>query len=274
MGSENHHQRSRREAQICCAQSGRFFRAFTIVEVLITIAIIGLLVAILLPLLAHTRASARQFRCQITLRNVAFDFAVFADPQMAGDRGHDGNGPRFRIETFQESLYGIDEFWPRDFQGMSRTVPDAAGNDPLRCAEVRGDVVLWNGLPCSQGAVSPPENVSYSFNMRLHAPVVLGPNGLPYTRQIWLTERVLADPMIPLAWDVDGAVAMARDKSPVFSTPPLPGEPLEPYGDGSHWFPAMRHIGAASFAFVGGHVISSKRPTEESGWNWGAYTAK
>ncbi len=274
VGSSTRHRNTGRPSATRASLSCRHGRAFTIVELLITVAIISLLVAILLPLLAHTRASARQFRCQITLRNVAFDFAIFADAQMATDRGEDGTGRRFRLETFQESLYRIDEFWPSDEQGLSRTLPDAAGLDPLRCSEIRSAVTLWNGVPCSQGAITPPESVSYGFNLRLHAPVTISPQGQPMTQRIWLTDRVLADPMVPLAWDVNGATAHARDLSPVFSAPAIAGEDVGPYADNSHWFPAMRHVGAASFAFVGGHVLTSKRPLEESGWTWGTPLAK
>ena len=274
MGSSTRHLYISWPSTLGTAPSCRHARAFTIVELLITLVIVSLLVAILLPLLAHTRASARQFRCQITLRNVAFDFAIFADAQLAPDRGDDGMGQRFRLETFQESLYRIDEFWPSDVQVMSRMLPDTAGLDPLRCSEIRSAVTLWNGVPCSQGAITPPENVSYGFNMRLHAPVTMSPYGHPMTQRIWLTDRVLADPMVPLAWDVNGATAHARDLSPVFSAPAIAGEDVGPYADNSHWFPAMRHVGAASFAFVGGHVLSSKRPLEEPGWTWGTPLAK
>lgn len=249
-------------------------RAFTLVEILITIAIVSLLLAIMLPLLASMRGSARQFRCQIALRGASFDFALFADAQLAPDRGDDGQGRRFRLETFQESLYRIDEFWPREVEAMSRTVALGSPDDALRCAGVRGELVLWNGLPCSQGAVAPPEHVSYGFNARLHRPVVIGPGGQPSMPQLWLTDAILADPMIPLAWDVDGAVAQSRTLAPVFSAPALPSETVGLYADGSHWFPAMRHNGAASFAFIGGHVLTVPRPLEESNWIWAATITK
>src|SRR5258708_5345725 len=54
------------------AANGRRARAFTLIELLISIAIVGVLLAILLPTLGHTIGAARGFRCQVSLRSVAF----------------------------------------------------------------------------------------------------------------------------------------------------------------------------------------------------------
>src|SRR5690242_14076117 len=81
-------------------------RGFTLLELLISIAIVALLLAILLPALGYTVRAARGFRCQVSLRSVAFDFSVFADDNLHGDRGDDVavvGRRRFRLETFQES---------------------------------------------------------------------------------------------------------------------------------------------------------------------------
>jgi prepilin-type N-terminal cleavage/methylation domain-containing protein len=45
-------------------------RAFTLIELLVVIAIIGLLAALLLPMVARTRASAAQVRCAAQLHDV------------------------------------------------------------------------------------------------------------------------------------------------------------------------------------------------------------
>ena len=117
-------------------------RAFTLVELLISISIVAVLLAILLPALGYAVRAARGFRCQISLRSVAFDFTVFADDQLHGDRGDDpaAVGPRrFRLETFQESEYGIDEFWR--YNGNTHQIPDTEKNDPMRCPAVRGQQI-------------------------------------------------------------------------------------------------------------------------------------
>lgn len=241
-------------------------RAFTLLELLVSISIISILLAILLPSIGKTMKAARSFRCQVSQRSVAFDFSVFADPTMHGDRGDDPEtvgANRFRLETFIESQYGLDEFWP--WSGATYSLPDAAGNDPMRCPEVRGRVTLTQGTPCTLGAVAPAENVSYGFNMRLHYAQTTGPGGQVQASPVKLTSAVIEENMVPFAWDVDGARAKLQQVEPLFSAPSL--DSLI-YGNDRHWWPAYRHQGKANFVFLDGSVRSSSRPLDEDGWRW------
>ena len=243
-------------------------RGFTLMELLISVAIIGVLVAMLLPTLGYTMRSARGFRCQVALRSLAFDFAVFADDQLHGDRGNDRTalGPRrFRLETFQESQYGIDEFW-RWGTASTHALPDAEKNDPMRCSEVRSAITLRNNTPCSQGAIDPPRFVSYGFNMRLHRPEMRGPNGQPVLLPISLTSSIMDHGRVPLAWDVDGLAAEQRNVSPVFSAPSLGS--TGPMGGDRFWFPSRRHNGALNVALVDGSVEATSKPLEKNDWDW------
>lgn len=240
---------------------GRGRAGFTLIEVLIALAIMAILVALLLPALGGARESARAFQCQMAQRAVAFDFNIFADNELHGDRGDDGD-TQFRLETFQESQYGIDEFWA---YGDRQTVTlPFAGSDPMRCAEIEGDVVLRRNAPCSEGGVNPPEHVSFGFNVRLHwAQRMRG--GRPGAVRVMLSERILSHPMTPLFWDIDGERAKANGVSPVFSGPSLDDVI---YGNERYWFPSYRHHGTANFAFIDGHVAASRDPLGESGWEW------
>lgn len=247
-------------------QAGRGSRAFTLVELLVTLAIIGTLLAILLPSLGRTIKSARAFRCQVSQRSVAFDFAVFADPTMHGDRGDDTPqlGPgRFRLETFVDSQYGLDEFW--SWSGSTHALPDKAGNDPMRCPEVRGGVTLTEGTPCTLGAVTPPEHVSYGFNLRLHRAQTTSPTGQVQSTAVRLTSTILEENMVPFAWDVNGAAAKSQAVEPLFSAPSLDSVI---YGNNRHWWPGYRHLGRANFVFLDGSVRGSSDPLEEEGWRW------
>jgi len=248
--------------------------AFTLIELLVSLTIIALLVALLLPALGRIIGGARQFRCMVSLRSITMDFNNFADDQYHPWRGLDEaprdegglalGDDRFRLETFQESQYRIDEFW--DWNGsVTHELPDAGGNDPMRCDAVRGRIVLHNNTPCGGGAVSPRENVSYGFNKRLQIGEHELPNGAVVPREIILRTSILEDPNVPLAWDVDGAAADAKGVEPVFSQPSLHSSifPNETY-----WFPARRHNGGLNVAFVGGHVLSTRQPLEEDGWRW------
>lgn len=258
----------------CAAQAGArsadgrrgASRAFTLIEVLISVTIVAMLVALLLPALRISTKAARGFRCQMSLRSVGFDFAVFANDELHGDRGEDSSlgDHRFRVETFQESQYSIDEFW-RWGGAATHTLPDAANNDPMRCSEVKGEITVRRDTACGSGAITPPQHVSFGFNLRLHRLEVEDALGRPRAVEARLTERILEHGMVPLAWDVDGAEAFRKDAQPVFSAPSLDSRIFP--GD-RYWYPGLRHNGAANFVFVDGHVKSSARPLGEPGWDW------
>lgn len=240
---------------------------FTLVELMVTIAIIGVLLSLLAPALQRTIASARGFKCQTTLRNIAFDFALFADPTVHGSRGADAQlSNRFRIATFQESEYGSDEFWTH---GNASEVTFEAGDrlDHMRCTEVSGAVTLRRNLPCTTaGSIGPSPHVSFGFNARLNRVETQGPFGIQAT-PVFLTSDIMQESDVPLLWDVDGALAQSKGVlTPQFSAPALDSQFL--YVNDKHWFPAMRHGGAMNVAFVGGHVISTRAPLEEPGWRW------
>ncbi len=241
-------------------------RAFTLLEILIAVAIIGVLLSLVLPLARRTLASARAFKCQMGLRNIAYDFALFADDTLHSNRGNDENEtPRgmFSLETFQASEYCVNEFWC--FDGEDRhELPDLAGNDPMRCPEVRGKLILRSNFPCTGGAVSPWENVSFGFNVRLRVAERVSPPG---SSTFKLSSRIMAEGNVPLLWDVDGAAAAARGHPPFFSGPSL-DSPMA-FANDQYWFPGMRHNGTGNFAFIDGHVAASRRPLDETGWRWG-----
>jgi prepilin-type N-terminal cleavage/methylation domain-containing protein/prepilin-type processing-associated H-X9-DG protein len=239
-------------------------RAFTLVELLVVIAVMAMLIAILLPALGMSIGAARQFRCQVSLRSVGFDFGIFADETLHGDRGDDERelGSRFRLETFQESEYGISEFWRWGGEN-SHDLPDTAKNDPMRCASVGGEITVRRGTACRNGAISPPENVSFGFNGRLDR----APRG---NSNRWtvvdLSSRILEESMVPLAWDVDGAMAKRNGVEPVFSAPALDATD-GPFAGGRYWFPASRHNGGLNVLFMDQHVESTQTPLEER-WDW------
>jgi prepilin-type N-terminal cleavage/methylation domain-containing protein/prepilin-type processing-associated H-X9-DG protein len=244
--------------------SRRSATGFTLVELLITVAILGVLLGLALPMLAGAIRKARAFRCQVSLKSVAFDFTMFADADLHSDRGNDPSvfgRQRFSLETFQESQYGLDEFWIWGGQS-THTVPDLGGRDPMRCAEMRGELTLLKNTPCAGGAISPPQNVSYTFNARLWRPMV---NNVPTL--VSLTSAITDESMVPLVWDVDGAAAAKKGLTPVFSAPTMGA--AGPYANSNLWFPSMRHSGTLNVGFVDGHVASSAAPLAESGWNWG-----
>ena len=243
-------------------------RAFTIVEIVATIAVISVLLGLLIPALGGTMRAARSFKCQNSLRTAAFDFSIFADEGLHGSRGNDEvdlSAGAFRVETFQESQYGVDEFW-RWGSAVTANLPDATGNDPLRCASVKQPLTLVKNTPCSKGAVTPAAGVSFGFNERLHINEVVSPKGGTVAKQVTLKTRLLESEHVPLLWDVDGALAEEKGATPVFSAPSLGSTGY--FADDARWFPSVRHDGKINFAFIGGHVLSSRKPLDEPTWRW------
>lgn len=239
-------------------------RGVTLIELLIVLALLGVLLGILLPVLSGAMDASRSFKCQMSIRNAALDLNMFLELDDHRPEDPCGRHGHVALETFQESLYGIDEYWR---YGSARSQVSLGNEDdvPLRCAAVRGDLVLRRDAPCSTGGVASWDTVSYGFNARMHR--VEGPGGR--SQGTCLTERVLDEAMVPLAWDVDGHEATRRGVTPVFSAPPIGDGGL--YDDGLSWMPAMRHGSGMNVAFMDGHVDSSRQPLQEAGWRWDYY---
>ncbi len=231
--------------------------------------VIVALLAILLPTIGFAMERARGFRCQSSLRSVAFDFAVFANDELHGDRGDDRTRygrSRFSLETFVESQYGVDEFWAfGDVDVHER--PDETGVDPMRCSEIGGPVTLRRNVPCQAGAVGPTENLSFGFNMRLLRIEYLDALDRPRSKEVQLNSAVLAQGRTPLLWDIDGRAAAQQDRQTIFSAPAL--DSMAVFAGDQYWFPGARHGGRMNVAFIDGSVSASDRPLEESDWRWG-----
>ena len=78
-------------------------RAFTLVELLVVIGIIGLLISILLPALNKARASAAAIKCMSNLRTIGQGLAIYAN-----DSPNHGFLPRAwdRVQPWPESQWG------------------------------------------------------------------------------------------------------------------------------------------------------------------------
>ena len=250
----------------CACSSKRARRGFTLIEILVVIGIMAMLIGIIAPALSGAMARARGFKCQMSQRSVAFDFQIFADDQLHGDRGDDGNRSSFSIETFQENQYGVDEFWRYGQELGSIELPDAQGNDPMRCPSVRTPMTLRNNVACSSGAVGPSVSVSYGFNARLNRAEIIDSRGRPRSISVKLRPNILSNPYVPLLMDIDGQRAQELGVIPIYTAPSLDSQ--GPYANDRVWFPALRHNGKANVAFVDGHVESSSAPDQETNWRW------
>jgi prepilin-type processing-associated H-X9-DG protein/prepilin-type N-terminal cleavage/methylation domain-containing protein len=239
-------------------------RAFTLLEILVSVAIISVLLALVLPIARSTIASARAFKCQMSQRSSAYDFNVFADDVYHGNRGRDaGQSRRFNLETFVASQYYLEEFWAWEGE-QSHELPDNDKNDPLRCAEVRGLVRVQRNMPCQSGGVTPWQNVSFGFNYRLRFAERPAPQS--GVINVWLRSSIVSESNVPLLWDVDAPRAAAASTAPFFAAPSLGSTGF--YANDRYWFPGLRHNKGLNVAFVDGHVESTMAPLSEPSWRW------
>ena len=229
---------------------------------------IGLLLALLLPVLASVKSEMRSLKCSSNLRSICFKFQLFA----AGDN-ENGRGDsevlgrnRFFISDFVESIYRIDEFWDAPDKSLDQL---SAASDIALCPAGAPWVKRRRGMPCSSAAVGPAENVSLAFNMRLYRAEVEF-NGQPVLAPSAATRvrmDVLDHQHVPLVMDVDGQLAGRRSLEPFFVAPPPPVSGAGPYASGRWWMPSPRHREKVQVGFVGGHVLSSAVPERER-WDW------
>ena len=245
-------------------------RAFTLVELLVTIAIVAVVVSLLIPSIRGAMESARSNQCRVHLRVIAGDFMLFADDMLNSGRGHDpdilGSDNRFRFSTFVERQYSIDEFWPDGVSGVFRELPRSGQTAYLQCPSARPDAPLraFRAKPCYLDAFDPATSISYGFNFRLYKrdASLFGLAATPI-----LNTRILSEPDVPLVWDVEwkrNQTAGVRDA--IFSAPALdnPGPWLS---NDRRWNPALRHNGSMNVAFIDGHVESTSSPLSEN-WRW------
>lgn len=242
--------------------------AFTLVETLVVVAIIGLLLAMLMPALSAVRRSAKAIVCSANLQTLLKDFHFFANGESEGGRGDSEQlGPgRFWINDFQDSVYHIDEFWDG---GSAVTATLSSSDSPMLCPAGASRLTKRQGFPCGHQAIGPADDVSLAVNMRLYRAVfdAQGKKLLASPTATYLSARILDRPYVPLILDVDGKRAVASGVDPFYIAPPIPGVD-DPYAAGRYWSPARRHNGKTIVGFLGGHVLNSEMPEKER-WDWG-----
>ena len=131
----------------CCSivRTGRVRRAFTLIELLVVVAIIGLLIAVLLPALGKARKSSSAVVCMAQLRGIAQGFTTYSADNdelvipsynMTGTSGAgvplDGWGPILDRDGYMDSQQNAkgNPFYCPDTFDVPGVATGQTGTDP------------------------------------------------------------------------------------------------------------------------------------------------
>jgi len=143
-------------------------RAFTIVELLVVISILGLLLALLLPALSRARAGSRSTVCAARMHQVGLGWMVYA----TDNRGVAVPGQAGRYPDESRNVYWIGngyQYRPRWFAQMGASVGFYAFSEPSRdpanehTMTVTNEIFLCPQVPTWTNTRNYPYGYNYQF---------------------------------------------------------------------------------------------------------------
>lgn len=220
--------------------------AFTLIEMLVVIAVIGILAALLLPTLSRARARAQRIKCVDNLHQLGVGLQVFLEnnhgyPVMA--MGTNG-GPAAAGEPW----FTWADILERDGLGIARPQPDWFRKGIWRCPSARWSPRIdpqkandygynrWGSLFPAGADVTNDLGLQGHFNSALH---ILTP--------IQESEVAVPSDMMAIGDSFDGSAEFDREKLGVGA----PAWDLLTCGN-----TLTRHQGKANVLFCDGHVES------------------
>ena len=236
-------------------------RGFTLVEILVVLALITILISLLLPAVNVARKQAEQVVCashmrQVVMANIAYTMdyrGYWADPPSIGDDdpfrpGLNQFGVPFMskmyfMETMGIIRYDCGTLWPYLATGTNRTYPQQG-------VIGRGSEYLRRIMTCP----SDTEEIKNS---------ALGGNGVGNAGNHWLKRNYTYSWNVLITYSVGGLqVAKTVGKIKDSSNKIILMEEAAP-NDGVSWIaiddmddtPNWVHRGRANYAFVDGHVM-------------------
>ena len=266
---------------------------YTLVELLVVMAIIALLVSLLMTGLRSVMRQANSLVCMSNLRQIAFQFQRVAENPAdlkRWDADHaDLSG--FGLTSFIDKVYTAGAYFRPVVPGESESVNEFyRGQEIFLCPAAPSRIRVTGGrrvLDPIAPAIMYPENVSYGFNARLHKIFRYSQEeGKWVERYVKLSLNMYDWPNAPrtaLVFDVDARAAVKAESDPHLIAPPNepiflddpddPDDPIFGYQPGEDslglihgrkWFPSQRHQGKTNVALLDGSVRSVKNLLAES----------
>ncbi len=221
--------------------------AFTLIELLVVIAVIAVLLGILLPALARSKAAAQKTKCLSNLRQMGVAFELYStDNQQRFPLNYDGLAGRQMVPNW---AYGnmADLVDRRDYESLlspARTLLAPYLQEPrlYKCPSDRTDAVRSVSLNCRVNPVRLKDEPRWLWGAGTNYPVFRRP-----TDMLWpsMTFTVLDEEEATIN---DGyfAVDLSNTGEPTGEGTPIPLVIID--------FPGQRHSRSAGVAFGDGHV--------------------
>lgn len=241
----------------------RVFRGFTLIEILVVVAIIALLAAILFPVFSRARESSRRATCQSNLKQIGLALAQYAsDYDGRYCNGYVIYNSASAACVPQKNWYVLQVGFDGGTNGLSTTwmdyvEPYAKSTQLYYCPSgPPGNESNWgNG-----GALGndPTMKFGYAVNNWVLAPLVYNPTASCTIRiDIWsnpVTDSVLQNPasVVVLAdrgqWQVEHLQQFST------SAGYAEQDPDTARGQQNGTNPSWRHNGTSNFLYADGHV--------------------